>query len=289
MDRSLLSKVTPQQRNIAIAVVVFLFVVHLLSPSPNPSNLFSPPIRLPSVAAGAYWATELDTDASVQDFLAQLHSERATSRNSTTAAAFARGARRNDRTLGSRTPVTVYWPEPPYFWDKFYGAGKGERIDVKGCKVECSLISGKSKDPAQRDAHVLLNYNTYRATIDGLPEDGPRTLEPWQKSAVYSMEPNTFAAWHQSRLKVATVEDWISMYPTDLPVYSCSTLSPRSRSTPTFASRPTLASSAPLVQARTASAWPNSMTRRTFSGILGRKRTPGEVVAPPLLPTEAFR
>ncbi|ORY81278.1 hypothetical protein BCR35DRAFT_304153 [Leucosporidium creatinivorum] len=212
MDRSLLSKVTPQQRNIAIAVVVFLLVVHLLSPSPSPSSFFAAPTRHRSTAAADYWATELETDASVQDFLAQLYSERQSRRNDSVAAAFARGARRNDRSLGSKTPVTLYWPDPPYFWEKYYGAGKGERIDVKGCKVECSLVSGHGNDLAQKDAHVLLNYNVFRATIDGLPEKGPRTLEPWQKSAIYSMEPNTFAVWHQERLKLFDIVASFSQY-----------------------------------------------------------------------------
>lgn len=96
----------------------------------------------------------------------------------------------------------VYWPEPPVWWAQFYGTGRGETIRVQGCAVECALVSGHARDPSQRNSHVLLTYNIYKGLIDGVTLDGKRSLEPWQKLALYTMEPNGLAIRHQQTFKV---------------------------------------------------------------------------------------
>lgn len=205
------SKVTPQQRNIAIGTLALLLLVHLLSPSPrlsssSPLSALSPTELQRSPAALEYWEEELQTDEQVQAFLGELHGQRQATHDEATTTAYQRGARRNDRTHGSGAPVTLYWPEPPYFWDSYFGKGQGEHIKVEGCRIECTLVSARANETArQKDSHVIVNYNVWRGTIDGLPEKGPRTLEPWQKAALYSMEPTTYTPWHQDRLKVCSI------------------------------------------------------------------------------------
>ncbi|ORY81257.1 hypothetical protein BCR35DRAFT_304112 [Leucosporidium creatinivorum] len=46
-----------------------------------------------------------------------------------------------------------------------------------------------------------MNWNVFRGSILGLSES-KRNLRPWQKVALMSLEPNSFARWHLGRLKM---------------------------------------------------------------------------------------
>ncbi|KAL7342868.1 hypothetical protein BJY59DRAFT_708181 [Rhodotorula toruloides] len=57
-----------------------------------------------------------------------------------------------------------------------------------------------------------MEYNTHRNRIDGLPATGPRSLRPWQKAALYSMEANSVLENHLDLLKLFDIFSHFSAY-----------------------------------------------------------------------------
>lgn len=196
MRRPLTSRLRP----CALATGALLLAYSLLalrrSFSPSPSHLSR------SAEAASYWRNELAADEAAQAELALRFEERQARRLSALSRAGSVGLERNDRSLGSGYPVVLTWPAPPYFWARYFGTGKGERIDVEGCAIECRLVSGPLNGSLQANAHVFIEYNTWRGHIQGLPEEGPRTLARYQKTALHSLEPNSALVEHSDQLKV---------------------------------------------------------------------------------------
>lgn len=196
MRRPLASRLRP----CALAMGVLLLAYSLLALRRSLFTSASRPSR--STEAAAYWATELAANDAAQTELALRFEERQARRLSALARADSRALWRNDRSLNSGTPVVLNWPAPPYFWARYFGKGKGERIDVEGCAVACRLVSGPLNGSMQANAHVFIEYNTWRGHIEGLPEKGPRSLARYQKTALHSLEPNSALVEHSDQLKV---------------------------------------------------------------------------------------
>ncbi|BGP27678.1 alpha 1,3-fucosyltransferase, glycosyltransferase family 10 protein [Rhodotorula toruloides] len=193
----------------AAAVIVLLASLYTLSSQSFASRSARP---APSREAVEYWKSELDADVAAQAALAQRQAERVDQRQLVLSRAESEGLRRNDRSRGSGTPIILDWPAPPYFWAEHYGKGEGERIDVEGCAVECRLISGPLNETKRADAHVLIEYNTWRGHIEGLPKDGPRTLAPHQRAALHSLEPNSARLARTDELKLFDIFSHFSAY-----------------------------------------------------------------------------
>lgn len=185
----------------SLALLGFLLGIRSVFPSASSASLatFRQIVQTghqaPSQAALDYWDSEIEPDRKSRVFLAQQVVERDNRRTALVAAAVARQAVRNDRSLGSSRPVTVYWVGPPWWWADHYGKGQGESMDLTQCQVACRLVSGKSKDLAQHRSHVVLSYNfdLYFTPAEGVTTaDGKRLLRPWQTLMLYTEEPSAF-------------------------------------------------------------------------------------------------
>lgn len=194
----------------------------------RPPSLASTLLRsTASEAADAYWRPHLAWDARSQEQLTMLLGKRKEQQRQ---AATSGSGTRNQRRLsdGRVEPVILYFVGPDY-WYRFYGQPTGERMLVPDCSVPCELVSGFPGDSKQKDSHILAEYNYWKAKIDGLSLEA-RKLQPWQKTALYSMEPNTFQEWHSPYLPVSSHQRLFHV--TDN-AFSFTTLSHHFRSFPT--------------------------------------------------------